>query len=87
MAGERMYPVVKPQTRTLVNSLSASTIVAEAAGTRQPVWDKRTTRPTARRYVDFPEEFGPVSSCSVVGDAKVASLGQNAEASSCSTTG
>ena len=81
---------------TRENSRSTMPIVAEAAGTNEPVWARIAIRAFWRRNVDLPPIFGPVSSqiappsASPLGD-RLQSFGTNgcsaALRKACSTTG
>ena len=46
---------------TLVNNRSTTPIVADFAGTNDPIWARITTNPIWRRMVDLPAMLGPVT--------------------------
>ena len=45
---------------TRVNTLSTKPILAESAGTKEPIWANKTIKAVCRKSADFPAILGPV---------------------------
>jgi hypothetical protein len=60
---------------TRENIPSITPMVAESAGTNEPVWARMAIRAVCRNRVDLPAMLGPVMTCSGLSSAKETVLG------------